>query len=83
MPAVEKIPVPNTVAVFADFVPLAVSRKTQNETMLSNMEPYANKPTITPHVPYSSIFKVLVTITMKINPVPREINPVRSAISPE
>jgi hypothetical protein len=38
---------------------------------------------IRPHVPYSSILKVLVTITMKINPKPTPANAARSAISPE
>ena len=71
------------IAVFADGIPLAICRVTQNPTMGSNKITLPNKPKRRPQVPNSSGNRVRVTTKVKINPKIDPTSPTTREIKPE
>ena len=73
----------DTIAVFAEFSFLAVSRTTQYSIVELIIIPYTIKPLINPQAPNSSVDRVLVMIIVTTNPVITLASLIAKEISPE
>lgn len=78
----ENIPL-DKIAVFPDFLFLAISLVVQYDIIGSSIKTYPVNPPIKLHVPNSSCESSLVIINVKINPVSTPTNPIENDINPE